>query len=315
MLLGLTFLSAFLYAAPTVIGYPYQVYLSERTVISTEFLLDMIGLLFGLILALLIFLASVKCIKSLRAFEATILLIILLLSNVIVRLAGLFAVLLQKRIVVSNHMMFSYSVFIKKHTDVIAFAALAVLLIFYAVLTIRGMTTKEPYNNPAEHRKILSKWRKVYRWAVTMLLSVVLGVLTLTLFEKLNTPDTSLSPIEQVSGQDSTNMYIDYELLQDEHIHRFAYTTDKGVDIRFIIIKKPNANAYGIGLDACDICGETGYYEKDNQVVCNLCNQVININSIGFKGGCNPIVIPYELSDGRVIIPIEGLLEYEAKFK
>ena len=81
------------------------------------------------------------------------------------------------------------------------------------------------------------------------------------------------------------------------------------------LIKKPNSSAYGIGLDACDVCGETGYYEKNGQVVCNLCDVVMNISTIGFKGGCNPIVIPYEVNNGQIIVPISGLLEYEREFK
>lgn len=315
ILIGLTFASVFMYATPVVWGYPYQVYLSERTVISTEFLVDMIGLIFGLILSFLIYLAARKCVLALKDKEAGILTALLMLLNAGIRLAGLFAVLLQKRVVVSNHLMFSYSVMIKNNTDKLTFAALAVLAIAYIVLIIRGITQNEPYDNPAEARKIIAKWRKVRRWGITAIIASMLGVLTLTYFEVLNTPDTSLSPIEEVSSEDDDNMYVNYDLLQDGHIHRFAYTTDKGTAIRFIIIKKPNANAYGIGLDACDICGETGYYERDGQVVCNLCDQVININSIGFKGGCNPIVIPYELSEGKVVIPKEGLLEYEQKFK
>ena len=41
----------------------------------------------------------------------------------------------------------------------------------------------------------------------------------------------------------------------------------------------------------------------------------MNINTIGFKGGCNPIVIPYTISNGSIYVPIEGLLEYEKEFK
>ena len=106
-----------------------------------------------------------------------------------------------------------------------------------------------------------------------------------------------------------------FELLEDGHLHRFAYETENGVNIRFIVIKKPNSKSYGIGLDACDICGETGYYEKDGQVVCKLCDVVMNISTIGCKGGCNPIVIPYEIKNGQIIVPISGLLEYEREFK
>ena len=41
----------------------------------------------------------------------------------------------------------------------------------------------------------------------------------------------------------------------------------------------------------------------------------MNRFTIGMKGGCNPIVIPYEISNGQIIVPIEGLLEYESEFK
>ncbi|HAG13036.1 MAG TPA: hypothetical protein DCG49_04150, partial [Ruminococcus sp.] len=37
--------------------------------------------------------------------------------------------------------------------------------------------------------------------------------------------------------------------------------------------------------------------------------------TIGFKGGCNPIVIPYKIENGQILIPAEGLLEYEKEFK
>ena len=103
--------------------------------------------------------------------------------------------------------------------------------------------------------------------------------------------------------------------VDDGHLHRFAYYSDEGTEIRFIVIKKPDSSAYGIGLDACDICGETGYYEKDGMVVCKLCDVVMNINTIGFKGGCNPIIIDYSIENGNIVIPGEGLVQYESTFK
>ena len=50
-------------------------------------------------------------------------------------------------------------------------------------------------------------------------------------------------------------------------------------------------------------------------MVCNLCDVVMNINTIGFKGGCNPKVIDYEIHDGNIIVPVDGLMEYESDFK
>ena len=110
-------------------------------------------------------------------------------------------------------------------------------------------------------------------------------------------------------------------------LHRFAYTTEPGVatetgytttggvGVRFIVIKKPGASAYGIGLDACEICGETGYYERDGQVVCKLCDVVMNINTIGFKGGCNPIPFEYSVEDGSIVVDPAELAQFEKTFK
>ena len=41
----------------------------------------------------------------------------------------------------------------------------------------------------------------------------------------------------------------------------------------------------------------------------------MNINTIGFKGGCNPIVIDYHIDNGKIVVPIAGLLEHEDEFK
>ena len=70
-----------------------------------------------------------------------------------------------------------------------------------------------------------------------------------------------------------------------------------------------------MGLDACDICGETGYYERSGQVICKLCDVVMNINTIGFKGGCNPIVLDYSVEGGYIVIPVSALVENEKEFK
>ena len=134
------------------------------------------------------------------------------------------------------------------------------------------------------------------------------------MLEPITTRVVSLSPVEEAQEKDGS-ICVSFEQVEDGHLHRFAYVSPSGIQIRFIVIKKPDSSSYGIGLDACDICGETGYYEKDGQVVCKLCDVVMNISTIGFKGGCNPIVIPYEIKDGEIKVPIDGLMEHEQIFK
>ncbi len=313
--LGILYVTIIASALPDVWAYPYHVLQQESTVISTDFLMSMIGLVLGLIVAVVSFFASEKCVMRLSHGKAALVTKLELLINAAVRLSGLFSVLFQKKIVKSNHTMFTYTVFVKNHKDWFLFMALAIIAVTAAGLWIASFRQKEPYRNPAQHRIIRAKWRNIRRWAGTAFVCCIVAVLTVTWLDKLNTTVVTLSPIEDASEVDDENVYVDFSLVEDGHLHRFAYETPSGVQIRFIVIKKPNSSAYGIGLDACDVCGETGYYEKDGQVVCNLCDVVMNISTIGFKGGCNPIVIPYEINNGRIIVPISGLMEYEREFK
>ena len=142
----------------------------------------------------------------------------------------------------------------------------------------------------------------------------VFSFVTLTALRVYANQEIEISPVEDAKVT-KDSVIVTFDQVSDGHLHRFGYTTDKGKTVRFIVIKKPNSSAYGIGLDACDICGETGYYEREGQVVCNLCNVVMNINTIGFKGGCNPIVIDYKIQDGNIIVPIAELVKHEDIFK
>ena len=312
--LGVLCATLIAYAMPQVWAYPYQVLQAEKTIISTDFLYDMIGMAGGLLLAVVVFFAAWHCTLRISEGGAAALLALELLLNAIQQLAGLFSVLLQKRIVVSNHTMFSFAVFTKNHSDWFLYAAM--LLVFFVAVGLwaKSFSVNEPYANPAEHRKIRAKWRNIRRWATVAGCAFALAVCNLTIVDAMSHQEVSLSPIEE-SEQDDENVYVSFDQVSDGHLHRFAYETENGVAIRFIVIQKPNSSSYGIGLDACDICGETGYYEKDGQVVCKLCDVVMNISTIGFKGGCNPIVIPYEIKNGRIIVPIAGLMEYEGEFK
>ena len=72
--------------------------------------------------------------------------------------------------------------------------------------------------------------------------------------------------------------------------------------MRFIVIKK-NEIAFGTGLDACEICGDSGYFEDKGKVICRECDVMMNIQTIGFPGGCNPIPIAYEIDGGKLLVP------------
>ena len=102
-------------------------------------------------------------------------------------------------------------------------------------------------------------------------------------------------------------------LVSDGHLHRFAYQTPNQVEVRFIVVKK-NEAAFGSGLDACEIGGNAGYYEDKGKIICKRCDVMMNVQTIGFKGGCNPIPIKYEESGNTLRFSVTELASHEKVF-
>ena len=200
------------------------------------------------------------------------------------------------------------------HSDFFIYLSLIIAAAIPVILWIRSVRQNEPYDNPAQRRRIKSVWRKRRIGSVVLIICFVLGVLNLTVVRAADEREVELSPSEECEVRDG-GVYVSLEQVADGHLHRFTYVTDNGVEVRFIVIKKPNSSSYGIGLDACDVCGETGYFERNGQVVCKLCDVVMNINTIGFKGGCNPIPVSYSVENGYIVLPTAELTEHEAEFK
>jgi uncharacterized membrane protein len=50
-------------------------------------------------------------------------------------------------------------------------------------------------------------------------------------------------------------------------------------------------------------------------VICRLCDVVMNISTIGFKGGCNPVPLAYTLRSGNMVVNTEDLETERNRFK
>lgn len=138
-------------------------------------------------------------------------------------------------------------------------------------------------------------------------------VATLTKGKEIAEYVPELSPIEP-SSVEGEQVLVSRALVQDGHLHRFGYQASEGTQVRFLVIKK-NDVAFGTGLDACEICGAAGYYEQDNKVICRNCDVVMNIQTIGFKGGCNPIPIKYEQTPEHLVFSTAELESHVPIFR
>ena len=308
----LAFLQVF-YIFPDVVAYPYTIVLGGDSVFSTGFLYRIIGLVIGLLLMVVLAFSSYLVVTRISLSAAGLLLKIAFGIMGIQQATKILQTLISTR-VISSKELFQVVKFTYNHQNMFSYGILLTVVFLPIVLWIRSFHVNEPYENPAEHRKIRAKWRSIRRWSAALLVAIVFAVLNITVVKSYANRPVELSPTEECELR-GDSLYVTFDQVADGHLHRFAYTTENGIAVRFIIIKKPNSSAYGIGLDACDICGETGYYERKGQVVCNRCDVVMNINTIGFKGGCNPKVISYSLEDGNIVVPISTLLEHEADFK
>ena len=191
-------------------------------------------------------------------------------------------------------------------------AALEALLALLFLLENTRVT--KPYEHAAQLRKLKAGNRRRRRLAVMALLMILLFVMTLTVVKAYDTKEVELSAPEVYTIEGDT-ILIPTESVNDGHLHRFEYTTERNVTIRWIVVKKPNSASFGVGFDACEVCGSAGYYERGSQVVCKRCDVVMNINTIGFKGGCNPIPLAYEVNGGNLVFRMEDLLAGEKEFK
>ena len=307
----LVFIQVF-YSLPDVIAFPYTIMLSGESFFSTGFLYRVIGIALGAALVIVTALAAYFVCRRIRIRATGVLLKIALLIVAAQQVTKILQTLLTRRYI-SGKALFQLIKFTSNHANLFVLGVILAVFFMPVILWIRSFHVNEPYSNPAEHRKIRANWRSIRRWSTALLVCLVLAFINMTAVKAWESRPVELSPTEECE-QRGDAMYVSFAQVEDGHLHRFAYTSENGVAIRFIIIKKPNSSAYGVGLDACDICGETGYYERGDQVVCNRCDVVMNVNTIGFKGGCNPKVIDYSVEDGYIIVPTATLLEHEKDF-
>ncbi|MDR0377343.1 MAG: Fe-S-containing protein [Spirochaetaceae bacterium] len=301
------------YVLPTIFLYPTEFLLAGESLFTTDFLFKLIGYLAGLGITGLTALAIFKISKAVQGPFPGILLTVILGINIVSQLAAILQFLLARRIIPMARWLFRIVAALVNNNMVFLYITLGLTLALPILVCIKSLKPKESYANPAEHRKIKAAHRGYRRWSLVVILGYGISICAVTFIKAYTERGVELSPAEPmtIAGEE---ILIPIERVEDGHLHRFAYTASDNTEVRFIVIRK-NEIAYGVGLDACDICGATGYYERKNEVICRLCDVVMNISTIGFKGGCNPVPLAYRLRSGSMVIEIQDLEKEKVRFK
>jgi uncharacterized membrane protein len=301
------------YALPPVFLYPAEFLLPGQSVFSTDFLYKLAGFLAGLLVTVLGGLALFQSAGGLSPLAVKLVLSAALTVNMVNQFAGILQILLARRLVAVPRWVFRMMVRVINYNSIFLYIIMALSFAIPLFLFARSLRPLASGRNPAETRKLRAGRRNRRRWAAVVFCGYAVAVLSLTVIKRYNERGVVLTPAEPMTviGKE---IVIPIEKIADGHLHRYNYTAADDIEMRFIVIKK-NEVAYGVGLDACDICGPTGYYERKDEVICRLCDVVMNISTIGFKGGCNPVPLAYTLRSGNMIINTEDLEKERNRFK
>lgn len=301
------------YALPDVILQLTIFVDSSTPLFTSDMLLRALGFVLGVIVAICLSLMvrSLRVTSNAISFKIAIVLsmIILLVQHV----TSLLQIMQGSILLYIDDFSFSVLVWLINNAHMMIIAQICVFLIPAAASVIIGFKTATVGENAAQMRVKRAFKRKSRKSALAAFLAAVTVILTLTFGVSLMNVKPTLTPPEPYELHDGIAT-INFVQISDGHLHRFQYKAKDGTIMRFIIIKK-NGGAYGVGLDACENCGDAGYYEKDGKIICRKCDVAINLATIGFKGGCNPIPFPYKASHGKITIHTADLDALSSHFK
>lgn len=140
--------------------------------------------------------------------------------------------------------------------------------------------------SPAERRKAAWSARKERLWMVSVYSFSFVFIAMVTAEFVYAKSVSSLSPATEVIFTNG-RVTIPLNQVSDGDLHRYQ-AQENGTQVRFFLYQKPDGKV-AVVFDACEICGAVGFYKSGNGVVCKNCAAPINPQSVGEKGGCNPI--------------------------
>jgi high-affinity iron transporter len=174
--------------------------------------------------------------------------------------------------------------------------ALAALMVLFEVKRRQPATIA---TGGAERRKAIWSARRERVWMASVFASSFLFIVLVTaefVYAKSVSRLSAATPVTFTNAQAS----IPLSQISDGDLHRFS-ARENGAEVRFWLYQKPDGKIATV-FDACEICGSVGFYKGPNGVVCKNCAAPINGQSVGTKGGCNPIPVAASQTATAVII-------------
>ncbi len=153
--------------------------------------------------------------------------------------------------------------------------------------------------SPAERRKAAWSARRERLWMISVYTFSFVFIAMITAEFVYAKSQSALSPATEVTFVNG-QIKIPLSQVADGDLHRFE-AQENGTPIRFWLYQKPDGKIATV-FDACEICGAVGFYKSANGVICKNCSAPINPQSVGNKGGCNPVPLKATETADAIII-------------
>ena len=187
---------------------------------------------------------------------------------------------------------------------VVTIVALAALMVLFDWRSRQRTLPAADSLSPVERRRELWRARREKLWTAAVCAGSFVFILLVTAEFIYAKNLTALSPAAPVT-ENGGLLRIPVDAVSDGNLHRFSYSAGDAT-ARFIVVRVGTRIA--TALDACEICGSQGYYQKGPEIFCKNCSAAIYGPTIGVTGGCNPVPLPSEVSGSELQIRAADLL-------
>ncbi|KAI7259475.1 hypothetical protein KC345_g10303 [Hortaea werneckii] len=289
--------------------FPSSIFIQTYSVVNTELVLKFSGGGLGLLLCFIFAMSFLRSTRTLSVRSSLAGSVVLLAGLMLNQLFTVVQILFARGVFPLTPLTMKFLIPIINNMDKYLYVLLGASLLWTVMILWSFVKKKEVLNgewNAAVRRKFKARTRNNKRWMASIASLMVIIPALLGVEAVFANRTIELSPAEPVTPDAEHQIVIPGTAVNDHNLHRFGYTAADGTLVRFIIIRK-SETMYGVGFDACKICGSSGYYQKNGKIICRKCDVVMNIPTIGFEGGCNPIPLAYRMDKGNLVIASSDL--------
>lgn len=168
-----------------------------------------------------------------------------------------------------------------------------------------------------ERRKALGAARRERARKIALGLSSIVLILVFTGYQ-ISALGASYDPVPEKVSPENGTVKIKLSSAGDGALHKYVcdmkgdmkdcpmHGPQGDANVRVLAIKRGDGSV-AVAYDACILCGDAGYVQEGENVICKRCGAPINIDTIGLGGGCNPIVLPYSAEGDEIAMKISDL--------